>query len=66
MHPGPLHVALVVWSRQSTMARVWRGEDDVTMQNGDEGLDENQLKGKQNNQHGRKADSSKGCNFVHK
>lgn len=48
------------------MARVWRGEDDVTMQDGDEGLDENQLKGKQNNQHGRKADSSKGCNFVHK
>lgn len=34
--PHPLHVNLVVWSRQSPVARVWRGRDEATKQDGDE------------------------------
>lgn len=41
--PCPMHMNLVVWSRQSTVARVWRARDDATKRDGDEGLDESQM-----------------------
>lgn len=40
----PLHVNLAVGSRRSIMARVWRGGDDATKQEGDEGLGKSQRK----------------------
>ena len=43
----PLHVNLAVGSRRSIMARVWRGGDDATKKEGDEGLGKSQRKTEQ-------------------
>lgn len=45
--PCPLHVNLVVQSRQRAVARVWRGGDDATKQDGNERLDKSQMKTEQ-------------------